>query len=104
MNNIIDRPSSADDSPRLFCFAIERLNVLPLDELRFEDFARLKMKDRLDSLTLGQLRALVPVSIMAHVSDSFRGEHELQAACLRWILRGLHTRKAVVKVEFDRAV
>ncbi|MBX9790525.1 MAG: hypothetical protein K2Y37_16520 [Pirellulales bacterium] len=83
---------------------IENLNSSPIETLRFSDFAGLKSgRDEFSPLSLEQLRERVTAIDVEKVSESFP-DLKSQANCLRWILRGLDTDKAIRKVKTDAEV
>lgn len=80
---------------------IQEIVATPMPELRFRDFANLKVggRDRFTSLRLAELRLLVTDS---HILDAALDHDESAvASCLRWMLRGLPIDKAIRKVRTD---
>jgi hypothetical protein len=81
------------------------INNAPMSRLRFRDFQSLKSgRDEFSRRGLVSLRASLPGEIVAQVAAAFPDSAELQERCLRWVLRGLQTDKAVRKVKTDAEV
>lgn len=80
---------------------IQEIVATPMSELRFRDFANLKVggRDRFTPLRLADLRTLVPESYV--VDAALDQDERAVASCLRWILRGLPLEKALRKVRTD---
>jgi len=81
---------------------IENLISKPMEELRFKDFASLKVGkcDKFTRLRLPALQDMVSVHTFEAISTTFESEKD-QATCLRWHLRGLCVEKAIRKVKTD---
>jgi hypothetical protein len=80
---------------------IQEIAATPMSELRFRDFANLKVggRDHFTPLRLAELRRLVTDSQI--VDAALDHDESAVASCLRWILRGLPIEKAIRKVRTD---
>lgn len=83
---------------------IDTINATPHEDLRFRDFLCLKSgRDSFSRIRLKELTTLVSIYALDSVREAFEHESD-QAKCLRWILRGLDTDKAIRKVKTDNEV
>lgn len=81
--------------------SVDRIAPIPMDRLRFKDFASLKCgRDEFSKLRLPKLTAMVDQQVVEVASGAFDDGKDV-AACLRWVLRGLPVDKAIRKVKTD---
>jgi hypothetical protein len=82
--------------------ALERVILTPCESLSFGDFAKLKSgRDSFSGMKLPQLQDAVSVMNQHSIAEAFAQNESSQASCLRWILRGLDSEKAIRKVQTD---
>ena len=83
----------------------DSLNATPMERLRFGDFLALKAgRDEFSRLKLDALRARVSAEQREAAEAAFPDDAKLLAQALRWMLRGLHTAKAIRKVKTDAEI
>jgi hypothetical protein len=81
--------------------AIARINAMPMADLRFRDFARLKSgRDRHSARGYDDLASLYATEIET-ISEALGGDVEAMARVLRWRERGLELTRAIRKVKTD---
>jgi hypothetical protein len=81
---------------------LDRMIATPMDQLRFEDFIKLKSgRDKLSNIKLDILKSTVSATDSELVATTFADDQTRQAACFRWILRGLTSDKAIRKIKTD---
>jgi hypothetical protein len=85
-----------------FAAIISDLNRMPMEALRFRDFAKLKSGYVAYSrLKPDKVREEVGPEVRAEVEREFPNDQKSQTSVIRWYLRGLDFEKALRKVKTD---
>jgi hypothetical protein len=81
---------------------LDQIKHTPITSLGFGQFAKLKSgRDNYSAMKLPELRKSISEAELQFVSDTFTHDDKLQAACIRWMLRGLDRDKAARKIQVD---
>jgi len=83
----------------------QRLIESPMESLRFKDFRELKCgRDALSKLDWSDLKERQSNHDTYSIIEAFEADVRNQAACMRWLLRGLPLDKAIRKTKTDLEV
>ena len=81
---------------------IDRINQIPVSELRYRDLMGLKSGwDKFSTMRLAELHEAVPPDVIAMVTNYLPDDQDLQARAHRWVLRGLEVERAIAKAHLD---
>jgi hypothetical protein len=81
---------------------LDRVKNSPMGSLSFSHFAKLKSGfDDYSAMKLPALQKAISEAEQRTVTEAFVDDEKSQAACIRWMLRGLDCAKAVRKIRVD---